>query len=99
MLLDEDPSHTAAGSYRAAERWGIELIWLPKRAPELNPMEPLRGHGKEEVGANQQRESIDDHVGRFLRITPRTLLARGAEEGRRAVGRLLIEVGVVKKLR
>jgi DDE superfamily endonuclease len=67
LLLDEDPSHTAAGSRRAAERWGIELIWLPKRASELNPIEPLWGHGKDEVSANRQYESIDDHVGRFLR--------------------------------
>jgi hypothetical protein len=67
LLLDEDTSHTAAGSRRAAERWGIELIWLPNRAPELNPMDHLWGHGKDEVSANKQYESIDDHVGRFIR--------------------------------
>jgi hypothetical protein len=67
LLLDEDPSHTAAGSRKTAERWGIELIWLPKRAPELNPMDPLWGHGKDEVSANRQYESIDEHVGRFSR--------------------------------
>jgi hypothetical protein len=67
LLLDEDPSHTAAGSRRAAERWGIELIWLPKRAPELNPLDHLWGHGKDEISANKQYESIDAHVGRFLR--------------------------------
>ena len=67
LLLDEDPSHTAAGSRRAAERWGIELIWLPKRAPQLNPMDHLGGHGKDEVSANKQYEPIDGHVGRFLR--------------------------------
>jgi hypothetical protein len=67
LLLDEDPSHTAAGSRRAAERSGIELIWLPKRAPELNPMDHLWGHGKDEISANKQYESIDGHVGRFIR--------------------------------
>jgi hypothetical protein len=67
LLLDEDPSHTAAGSRRAAERWGTELIWLPKRAPELNPLDHLWGHGKDEISANKQYESIDAHVGRFLR--------------------------------
>jgi hypothetical protein len=67
LLLDEDPSHTAVGSQKAAARWGIELIWLPKRAPELNPMDHLWGHAKDEVSANKQYESIDYHVGRFIR--------------------------------
>jgi hypothetical protein len=66
LLLDEDPSPTAAGSRRAAERAGTELIWLPKRAPKLNPMDHLWGHGKDEVSANKQYESIDDHVDRFV---------------------------------
>jgi transposase len=67
LLLDEDPSHTAAGSRRGAERSGTELIWLPKRAPELNPLDHLWGHAKDEIGANKQYESIDAHVGRFVR--------------------------------
>jgi transposase len=67
LLLDEDPSHTAAGSRRVAERLGTELIWLPKRSPELNPLDHLWGHGKDEISANKQYESIDDHVGRFIR--------------------------------
>jgi hypothetical protein len=66
LLLDEDPSHTAAGSRRVAERAGTELIWLPKRAPKLNPMGHLWGHGKDEVSANKQHETIDDHVERFV---------------------------------
>lgn len=33
MLLDEDPSHTAKGSVRLADEFGIELLWRPKRAP------------------------------------------------------------------
>lgn len=67
LLLDEDPSHTAAGSRRVAERSGTELIWLPKRAPKLNPLDHLWGHGKDEISANKQYESIDDDVGRFIR--------------------------------
>jgi transposase len=66
LLLDEDPSHTAAGSRRAAERAGTELLWLPKRAPKPNPMDHLWGHGKDEVSANEQYETIDDHVDRFV---------------------------------
>ncbi len=80
LLLDEDPSHTAAGSQRLAERSGTELIWLPKRAPELNPLDHLWGDGKDEVSANKQYESIDDHVGRFLcyleDLSPREALKR-----------------------
>jgi hypothetical protein len=66
LLLDEDPSHTAGGSQRLAERLGVELIWLPKRAPELNPMDHLWGHGKDEISANKQYGTIEDHVDRFV---------------------------------
>jgi hypothetical protein len=65
MLLDEDPSHTARGSLRAAE--GMTLMWLPKRAPELNPMDSLWGQAKDVVAANEQEATIDDQVDRFLK--------------------------------
>ena len=64
MLLDEDPSHTAKGSLRAAE--GMTLMWLPKRAPELNPMDTLWGQAKDVISANKQYATIDDQVDRFL---------------------------------
>jgi hypothetical protein len=41
LLLDGDRSHTAHGSQNLAERLGMRLLWLPKRAPELNPMDTL----------------------------------------------------------
>lgn len=66
LLLDEDSSHTAGGSQRLAERLGMTLLWLPKRSPKLNPMEHLWGQGKDVVSANRQRETIDEHVERFL---------------------------------
>lgn len=66
LLLDEDPSHTAVGSQHLAERLGIELIWLPKRAPKLNPMDHLWGDGKDEISANKQYATIEDHVDRFI---------------------------------
>ena len=65
MLLDEDPSHTAKGSLRAAE--GMTLLWLPKRAPELNPMDTLWGQGKDVVAANKQYATIEDQVDRLLK--------------------------------
>ena len=66
MLLDEDPSHTAAGSVGLAGRLGIELLWLPKRAPELNPIEALWGDGKDVVCADHQYDSIEEQTGRFI---------------------------------
>jgi hypothetical protein len=64
LLLDEDPSHTAKGSLRAAE--GMTLLWLPKRSPELNPMDTLWGQAKDVIVANKQYATIDEQIDRFL---------------------------------
>jgi hypothetical protein len=64
LLLDEDPCHTAQASARAAE--GMTLLWLPNRAPKLNPMDTLWGQGKDVISANKQYETIDEQVERFL---------------------------------
>ena len=64
LLLDEHPIHTAKSSLRAAE--GLTLLWLPKRAPELNPMDTLWGQAKDVVAANEQYGTIEDQVERFL---------------------------------
>jgi DDE superfamily endonuclease len=66
LLLDEDPSHTAASSRRLAEGFGMRLLWLPKRCPELNPMDTLWGQGKDVVSANKQYAGIDEQVERFI---------------------------------
>ncbi|HJV76395.1 MAG TPA: transposase [Noviherbaspirillum sp.] len=66
MLLDSDTSHTARSSQALAGRLGIGLVWLPKRAPELNPLESLWGKVKKAVSANWQYQSIDEHVAAFL---------------------------------
>lgn len=44
----------------------IELLWLPKRAPELNPMDELWGQGKDIVSANLQYPTIDNHLHAFI---------------------------------
>jgi hypothetical protein len=67
MLLDEDPSHTAKGSVRQAERFEVELLWLPKRMPELNPMDTLWGQAKDVICADNQYPSLDEQVARFIR--------------------------------
>jgi transposase len=66
MLLDSDSSHTANGSQALAIRLGIRLIWLPKRAPELNPLESLWGNSKKTVSANRQYASVTEHANAFL---------------------------------
>ena len=66
LLLDENPSHTAKGSQQLADDLRIELLWLPKRAPELNPMDELWGQGKDIVSANLQYPTIDDHLHAFI---------------------------------
>jgi DDE superfamily endonuclease len=65
LLLDEDPSHTAQGSKSLAERMKMTLLWLPKRAPSLNPMDTLWGQGKDKISANKQYTTIDEQVDRF----------------------------------
>lgn len=81
ILLDEDSSHIAGASRRLASRFGMELIWLPKRSPHLNPMDHLWGDGKDQISANRQQASIDDHVARFLHylsaLSPREALEKG----------------------
>jgi transposase len=65
-LLDEDPSHTKGGSPELAGQVGMWLIWLPKRSPELNPMDHLGGHAKGDLYGNRQYATIDAQVERFL---------------------------------
>lgn len=66
MLLDRDPSHTGEQTEVLAEEYGIEFLWLPFRSPELNPMDRLWGHGKDNVSANRQYGTIEEHVAQFL---------------------------------
>ena len=81
LLLDEDSSHTDEESQDMAEDLSIELIWLPKRSPKLNPVDHLWGDGKDVVSANKQYATIDDQVDRFLlylaHLSPREVLTKG----------------------
>lgn len=65
-LLDEDSSHTAGRSQQLVRDLNMELIWLPKRSPQLNPLDHLWGHGKDAVCANRQYATIDEQVTRFI---------------------------------
>jgi hypothetical protein len=66
LVLDEHRSHTAARSQELASELRIRLLWLPNRAPELNPMDELWGQAKDIVSANLQYPTIDDHVSAFM---------------------------------
>jgi hypothetical protein len=66
LLLDEDPSHTAKGSVQLADGFDIDLLWLPKRCPELNPMDTLWGQGKDIISADKQYTTLEEQVSRFL---------------------------------
>lgn len=82
LLLDEDPSHTAEESLGWADEYDIDLLWLPKRCPELNPVDTLWGQGKDRISANKQYATIDDQVERFLAY----LLSLSDEEALRTAG-------------
>jgi len=66
ILLDEDSSHTAQASQATAGKLGIELQWLPVRAPELNPIESLWRDAKKRLCANRQYSSIQEQTERML---------------------------------
>ena len=68
LLLDEDSSHAARGSVAAARgSWGSVCSGCPKHVPELNAMDHVWGHAKDEVCANHQEPSIEHLVDRFIR--------------------------------
>lgn len=67
LVLDEDPSHTARQSTELAAELDIELLWLPHRSPELNPVESLWRAGKSRI-ANRQYRDVLDEVLTFVRI-------------------------------
>jgi transposase len=66
LLLDKDRAHTARASQHVAAQLGLELLWLPTRCPELNPLEALWRSGKQTICANRQYPTIEDVVERFL---------------------------------
>lgn len=66
LLLDENASHTAEESQSLAEDLDIQLLWLPKRSPHLNPMDHLWGPGKTTACANWQQSSVEVQTLSFI---------------------------------
>lgn len=71
LLLDEDSSHTARASQKLAADLEIRLLWLPKRCPELNPMDHLWRAVKRDVCANRQDANVDLTTARAVRYVRR----------------------------
>jgi transposase len=59
LLLDKAPCHVAAGSLTLAAELNMQLLWLPRQCSELNAMDHLWRHLKEDLAANRQRPTID----------------------------------------
>lgn len=53
-------------SQALAAEFGIQKLWIPKRAPELNPMDTLWGQGKDAICSNKQYASIDEQAAHFI---------------------------------
>jgi hypothetical protein len=58
LLLDRASAHTDHKTQALAGALDIELLWLPKQAPELNAMDQLWRELKRLIAANRQAESI-----------------------------------------
>ncbi len=62
MLLDQAPCHIAPKSQALAQDLDIELIFLPKQCSELNAMDHLWRELKDDISANYQFKTIDEHA-------------------------------------
>ena len=59
LLADRASAHAAPQTLALAAQLRIQLLWLPKQAPELSPMDQLWRGLKQHVAANRQAASID----------------------------------------
>jgi transposase len=82
VLLDKASRHTAHESETLAAEFDIELIWLPSRCVNINPMDRLWRWGKDKICANKQYLSIDYQAEFFMKY----LLGLSAQEALRKAG-------------
>jgi transposase len=62
LLLDEAPGHTAPASQALAQALDTVLVFLPKQCSELNGMDHLWREVKDDISANHQFDSIEEHA-------------------------------------
>jgi transposase len=60
LIWDNAPPHQARVARDATEALGVEIVKLPFRSPELNPLEDLWRSLKAVVAANRAYESVDE---------------------------------------
>jgi transposase len=82
LLLDGASRHSAHYSERLAADLDIELIYLPARCTNINPMDRLWKWGKDKICANKQYLSIDYQADRFIEY----LLGLSPQEALRKAG-------------
>ena len=80
LFVDRNTAHTARASRRLARALKIQLRWLPKACSELNVMDHLWRHVKDDVAANEPTPKVDETVRRARRyirsLTPRERLQK-----------------------
>ena len=95
LLLDRASGHTDGKTQALAAKLNIELFWLPKHAPELNPMDQLWRPMKHYVAANRQAEMIDqladDAEAWILRLSPQEACRKAGLLSRRSWLRPLLQ--------
>jgi transposase len=67
LFVDRNTAHTARASRRLARALKIQLRWLPKACSELNVMDHLWRHVKNDVAANEPTPNVDATVRRAQR--------------------------------
>jgi transposase len=66
LILDKASRHTADGSEEMAAELDIQLIWLPPRCTNVNPMDRLWRWAKDKICANRQHASIQYQADFFI---------------------------------
>lgn len=66
MFVDKHSAHKALASQTLAEALAIELRWLPTACPELNVMDCLWRHVRDDVLANEPCPKLDATVSRAI---------------------------------
>jgi hypothetical protein len=82
LLLDGAGRHSSQASEGLAAYLGIDLIYLPTRCTNINPMDRLWRYGKDKMCANKQYLSIDYQANRFIEY----LLGLSPQESLRKAG-------------
>jgi len=80
LFVDKNSAHKALASQTLAEVLSIELRWLPTACPELNVMDCLWRHVRDDVLANEPTPKLDATVSRAIayldNLTPHQRLTK-----------------------